>query len=109
MNCQRVIPSLRGWHEQYRDQGLVIIGIHYPEFEYERDLGNLSDSIERLDIPYAVAQDNQRQAWSAYGIRYWPTLVLIDKAGRIRYQHIGEGRYEETESAIQLLLAEPHS
>jgi hypothetical protein len=92
-----VIPSLRGWHERYQDQGLVVIGIHYPEFNYEADL---------LDVPYAVAQDNERSAWGAYGIRYWPTLVLIDKAGRIRYQHIGEGRYEEIEEAIQLLLEE---
>jgi hypothetical protein len=101
-----VIPSLRGWHERYQDQGLVVIGIHYPEFNYEADLGNLTDAVNRLDVPYAVAQDNERSAWGAYGIRYWPTLVLIDKAGRIRYQHIGEGRYEEIEEAIQLLLEE---
>jgi thiol-disulfide isomerase/thioredoxin len=101
-----VIPSLRDWHERYREKGLVVIGIHYPEFEYEKDLDNLMDAIERLDVSYAVAQDNQRQAWSSYGVRYWPTLVLIDKDGRVRYQHIGEGRYDKTEAAIQLLLEE---
>jgi hypothetical protein len=86
---------------------LVVIGNHYPEFSYERDLDNLREAIERLDIPYAVAQDNDRQTWSAYDIQYWPTLVLIDKAGRIRYTHIGEGRYAEIETAIQILLGEP--
>ena len=85
----------------------MVIGNHYPEFSYERDLDNLREAIERLDIPYAVAQDNDQQTWSAYGIRYWPTLVLIDKAGRIRYTHIGEGKYAEIETAIQILLEEP--
>ena len=88
---------------------MVVIGIHYPEFEYEADLDNLIEAIERLDVPYAVAQDNQREAWGAYGVRYWPTLFLIDKEGRIRYQHIGEGRDDEIEEAIQLLLEEDHS
>ena len=86
-----------------------MIGIHYPEFEYEADLGNLLEAVERLEVPYAVAQDNLRQAWAAYGVRYWPTLILIDKDGRIRYQHIGEGRYDEIEEAIQLLLEESYS
>ena len=86
-----------------------MIGIHYPEFEYEADLGNLLEAVERLEVPYAVAQDNLRQAWAAYGVRYWPTLILIDKDGRFRYQHIGEGRYDEIEEAIQLLLEESYS
>lgn len=109
INCQRVIPSLRGWHERYGEKGLVVIGVHYPEFSYEAEPGNLIDAIEKLEIPYAVAQDNQRQAWAAYGIRYWPTLLLIDKAGRVRYQHIGEGRYDEIEEVIRFLLAESFS
>jgi peroxiredoxin len=100
---------LRGWHESYHEQGLEVIGIHYPEFDFEADLGNLIEAVERLEVPYAVAQDNQRQAWAAYGVRYWPTLILIDKDGRIRYQHIGEGRYDEIEEAIQLLLEESYS
>ena len=106
INCQHVMPSLKEWHERYADQGLVIIGNHYPEFSYEADLGNLEDAIMRFELPYAVAQDNERATWSAYGVRYWPTLMLIDKQGRLRYQHIGEGRYAETEAAIQALLAE---
>ena len=97
---------MREWHEKYRGDGLVVIGIHYPEFDYERDLENLKQAVERLDVPYPVAQDNDRQTWGAYGVRYWPTMFLIDKDGRIRYTHIGEGRYAETERAIQTLLAE---
>lgn len=84
----------------------MIIGDHYPEFAYERDLGNLAAAVEELGINYAVAQDNERTTWDAYGVRYWPTIFLIDKGGDVRYTHIGEGRYEEIESAIQSLLAE---
>ena len=85
-----------------------MIGVHYPEFNYERDLNNLADAIHRLDIPYPVAQDNDRKTWAAYGTRYWPTLFLIDKQGHICYIHIGEGSYEATEAAVQGLLAEPY-
>lgn len=108
INCQRVIPYLRDWHEAYADQGLVVIGNHYPEFDYERDLENLKEALVRLEVPYPVAQDNDRETWSAYSNRYWPTLYLIDKAGHIRFTHIGEGRYAETEAAIQTLLAEAY-
>ena len=103
-----MIPSLRGWHEQYQDQGLVVIGNHYPEFAYERDLDNLQEAIQRLDVPYPVAQDNDGRTWRSYKNRYWPTLYLIDKQGRLRYVHIGEGSYEETETAIVDLLAETY-
>ena len=100
---------MRGWHNKYGDQGLVVIGNHYPEFSYERDLDNLKEALLRLDVPYAVAQDNDRKTWRAYRNRYWPTLYLIDKRGHIRYVHIGEGAYEETELAIQALLAEAYN
>jgi hypothetical protein len=103
-----VIPSLREWHQAYKDQGLVVIGNHYPEFRHERDLENLKAAITRLDVPYPVAQDNDGLTWRAYKNRYWPTLYLIDKWGYIRYTHIGEGAYLETEAAIQSLLAEPY-
>ena len=103
-----MIPSLRGWHEQYKDQGLVVIGNHYPEFSYEKDINNVKQALIDLDVPYPVAIDNERQTWSAYNNRYWPTLYLIDKQGHIRYIHIGEGAYEETERAIQTLLAEEY-
>jgi hypothetical protein len=99
---------LRGWHNKYKNQGLVVIGNHYPEFSYERDLDNLKEALTRLDVPYAVAQDNDGKTWRAYKNRYWPTLYLIDKRGHIRYVHIGEGAYEETELAIQALLAEEY-
>jgi hypothetical protein len=103
-----VIPSLRGWHEEYHDQGLVVSGNHFPEFSYERELDNLIQAVERLEVNYPVAQDNEGKTWRAYNNRYWPSLYLIDKSGNIRYRHIGEGRYEETEAAIQTLLAEAY-
>lgn len=102
-----MIPSLRGLHERYRAQGLTVIGIHYPEFGYEADLENLREAVERLKVPYPIAQDNEGRTWSAYRVRYWPTLILIDKKGQMRFRHIGEGRYEEIEAAVQALLAEP--
>lgn len=97
---------MRDWHEKYESQGLVVIGNHYPEFEYEEDLGNLKQAIVDLNIPYPVAQDNDGTTWQAYNSRYWPTLYLIDKTGHLRFMHIGEGRYEEIEQAIQNLLNE---
>ena len=106
INCQHVIPSLREWHTAYADQGLVIIGNHFPEFAHEADLENLKEAVERLDIQYAVAQDNEGQTWDAYSNAYWPTLYLIDKQGHIRYIHIGEGAYKQTQAAIEALLAE---
>lgn len=108
VNCRNVMPSLKEWHSKYSDQGLVLIGNHYPEFSYEEDLGNLKDAIERYEIEYAIAQDNDGATWRAYQNRYWPTLYLIDKQGRIRYVHIGEGRYKETEENIKALLAESY-
>ena len=104
-----MIPSLREWHRQYGDQGLVVIGNHYPEFAYERDLENLADAVARLDVPYPVVQDNAGENWQAYQTRYWPTLYLIDKNGRLRYVYIGEGSTAATEAAIRALLAEPET
>ena len=86
----------------------MIIGNHYPEFSYEEDLDNLNVALSELDISYPVAQDNEGKTWRAYHNRYWPTLYLIDKQGNIRYVHIGEGRYRDTEAAIQVLLDEPY-
>ncbi len=103
-----MIPSLKEWDEKYRSQGLVIIGNHYPEFSFEENVTNLKAAVADYGIEYAVAQDNDGATWQAYKNRYWPTLYLIDKNGRLRYVHIGEGRYDETESAIQSLLAETY-
>jgi Peroxiredoxin len=84
----------------------VVIGNHYPEFDYEADLDSLKEAVARNEIEYPVAQDNDGTTWRAYGNHYWPTLYLIDKQGHIRYMHIGEGHYKETEENIQALLAE---
>jgi thiol-disulfide isomerase/thioredoxin len=108
INCQNVMPSLKEWHAKYKDQGLVIIGNHFPEFSYEEDLNNLKETIARNDIQYAVAQDNDGATWRAYKNHYWPALYLIDKQGHIRYVHIGEGRYKETEEIIRALLEEDY-
>jgi peroxiredoxin len=99
---------LKEYHSKYKDQGLVVIGNHYPEFAYEKELDNVKKTIAQYGIEYAVAQDNDGTTWRAYENRYWPTLYLIDKQGHIRYVHIGEGRYQETEENIQALLAEEY-
>ncbi|MBC7811476.1 MAG: redoxin domain-containing protein [Burkholderiales bacterium] len=109
INCIRTLPYMQQWHETYADQGLTVIGNHFPEFDYEHDMANVRAALPRLGITYAVAQDNNGATWRAYNQRYWPTIYLIDKQGNIRYFHIGEGRYAETEAAIQALLAEPYT
>lgn len=107
-NCKNVIPALKEWHAEYASQGLVIIGNHYPEFDFEANLDNLKAAVADYGIEYAVAQDNDGATWRAYDNHYWPVIYLIDKTGHIRYVHIGEGRYTETETAIQKLLAETY-
>lgn len=106
INCRHVIPYIRAWYDKYNGDDFTVISIHYPEFNYERDIDNVKKATEELGIEYAVAIDNDRLTWGAYNQRYWPTTYLIDKTGHIRYQHIGEGGYEKTEAAIQLLMAE---
>ena len=108
INCRNVMPSLKEWHSKYKDAGLVIIGNHFPEFSYEQDLENLKTAIAQNDIQYAMAQDNDGATWQAYKNHYWPALYLIDKQGHIRYIHIGEGNYKETEQNIEALLAEAY-
>jgi thiol-disulfide isomerase/thioredoxin len=109
INCQHVMPYLKDWYARYKDQGFVLIGNHFPEFSYEADLTNLKKAIADDGILYPVAQDNNAATWDAYENSYWPSLYLIDKRGHIRYVHIGEGAYDEIESNIKLLLAEPAS
>jgi thiol-disulfide isomerase/thioredoxin len=108
INCIHVIPSVRGWYYKYYDKGLRVIGNHFPEFNYEREISNLKDALVRLDVPYPVAQDNDGATWNAYNNRYWPSLYLIDKQGHLRYNHIGEGAYVRTEEVIEQLLAETY-
>ena len=104
INCQRTFPYLKQWHEKYKDQGLVIIGVHSPEFEFEKSEKNLARAIADFKLPYPIVQDNNFATWRAYNNRYWPAKYLIDKEGYIRYTHFGEGAYDETEKKIQELL-----
>ncbi len=106
INCIRTIPRINKLYDKYKDKGLVVVGVHSPEFEFEKDTKNVEDAIKRFGIKYPVAQDNDFKTWDAYDNQYWPAKYLIDAKGNIRYTHYGEGKYEETEKAIQLLLKE---
>jgi thiol-disulfide isomerase/thioredoxin len=105
-NCRNVEPYVKDWHKKYSSQGLVVIGVHSPEFDYERDLENVKRHIRQNDIHYAVPIDNDFSTWNRYGNRYWPAFYLIDKQGVIRYARFGEGGYAQTEKQIETLLAE---
>ncbi|HEX9533434.1 MAG TPA: redoxin domain-containing protein [bacterium] len=105
-NCLNVVPWLKTWNETYRSQGFTVVGVHSPEFAHERSAQYVRDAVAKLGIRYPVVMDNDFKIWNAYRNVYWPTLYLIDKKGLIRYSHIGEGAYEETERVIQQLLAE---
>ena len=106
INCIRTLPYLKAWDAEYRDRGLTVVGVHAPEFAFERDAGNVADAIDRNGIEYPVVQDNEFGTWTAFGNQYWPAKYLIDADGEVRYVHFGEGGYEETEAAIRSLLAE---
>jgi cytochrome c biogenesis protein CcdA/thiol-disulfide isomerase/thioredoxin len=106
INCLRTLPALRAWHERYERDGLVIVGVHTPEFTFERDRDNVERAIEDNDLRYPIAQDNAYATWNAWGNQYWPAKYLIDAQGQVRYVHLGEGAYAETEKAIRELLAE---
>ncbi len=105
-NCRNVEPQVKQWHQQYVDQGLVVIGIHSPEFAYEKDVDALGRYVRDHGIRYAVAVDNDFLNWNRFGNRYWPAMYLVDKRGIIRYVRVGEGGYRETEQVIQALLGE---
>lgn len=104
--CLPVLSNVGGWYDAYRDDGLTVIGIHYPKIEAERSYDGLAAALDRLDITYPVAQDNEGTTWRAYGQQVWPTLSLIDKRGNLRYQQVGVGGYAAMETAIRALLAE---
>ena len=106
INCIRTFPYLKAWDERYRKDGLTIVGVHSPEFPFERDPANVEEAIERNGIRYPVAQDNELQTWNAYSNAYWPAEYFIDAQGRVRYTHFGEGEYGEKEKVIRELLAE---
>jgi thiol-disulfide isomerase/thioredoxin len=106
INCIRTIPYLNEWYDKYSDKGLVIVGIHTPEFEFEKNSDNVKSAVQKFGIKYPVLQDNEKDTWNEYENRYWPRKYLVDDEGYIRYDHIGEGAYNETEKVIQALLAE---
>lgn len=106
INCLRTLPYLRGWDARYRDAGLTIVGVHTPEFPFEKSADNVRAAIKQNKLRYAVAQDNEYGTWDAYANQYWPAKYLIDARGRVRYVHFGEGEYDTTEKAIRALLAE---
>jgi cytochrome c biogenesis protein CcdA/thiol-disulfide isomerase/thioredoxin len=106
INCLRAIPYVRAWAEKYKDQGLVVIGVHAPEFAFERDIDNVKKAVDELKISYPVAIDNDYAIWRAFDNQYWPAHYFIDAEGRIRHHHFGEGDYEGSERVIQQLLAE---
>ncbi|NQD94976.1 cytochrome c biogenesis protein DipZ [Pseudomonas sp. CrR25] len=106
INCRNSLPYVNQWARRYTDQGLVVIGVHTPEYAFERIIDNVRQAIKRLDIQHPVAIDNQYRVWNAYANQYWPAHYFIDAKGRIRYLHIGEGEYEKQERIIQQLLQE---
>lgn len=106
INCIRTIPHINDWNKKYSDKGLVIVGVHSPEFEFEKSYDNVKAATHRFGITYPVVLDSNHGTWNAYGNQYWPRDYLIDSQGYIRHDHIGEGNYDETEKAIQSLLAE---
>jgi cytochrome c biogenesis protein CcdA/thiol-disulfide isomerase/thioredoxin len=106
INCLRAIPYVKAWAEKYKDHGLVVIGVHTPEFAFERKIDNVRSAVSELKIEYPIAIDNEYKIWRAFDNQYWPAHYFIDMQGRIRYHHFGEGEYDESERVIQRLLAE---
>lgn len=106
INCIRTLPYVTSWYDKYKDQGFVVVGVHTPEFAFEKDTNNVVMSIKQYNIHYPVGQDNNYETWNAYNNQYWPAEYLIDANGIVRRTHFGEGKYDETEMAIQLLLKE---
>ena len=101
-----MIPQLRGWYERYQKDGFTIVGVHSPEFSWEKPYASVVDATKKLGVRYPVVQDNELAIWKRWGVWAWPTTILVDRKGTIRYRHIGEGEYAETEAIIRRLLAE---
>ncbi len=106
INWLRTLPYVRAWAEKYKGQGLVVLGVHTPEFEFEKDLHNVRRALKDMRVVYPIAVDNDYAVWRAFGNRYWPALYFVDAQGRVRHHHFGEGGYERSERVIQQLLAE---
>jgi peptide-methionine (R)-S-oxide reductase len=105
-NCRNTLPTLKKFDVAYRDKGLTIVGVHTPESDYEKKFSNIQDAVKRSDIKYPVVTDANGETWRAYNVEAWPTVVILDKQGRIRYTHIGEGAYDMQKMVIKTLLAE---
>jgi thiol-disulfide isomerase/thioredoxin len=106
INCYRTLPFMKQWHQTYKDRGVVVLGIHTPEFGYEKDFKNVSNAVRDQNIFYPVALDNDYTTWKNFNNEGWPAIYLIDAQGRIRYHHFGEGEYDRIEAGIQTLLKE---
>jgi thiol-disulfide isomerase/thioredoxin len=106
INWLRTLPYVRAWAERYKDDGLVVLGVHTPEFSFEADIANVRRSVEQMQIEYPIAVDNDRAIWRGFANHYWPALYFLDAAGRVRDHHFGEGDYEESEARIRQLLTD---
>ena len=106
INCQHSLPHVNDWARRYADQGLVVVGVHTPEYDYEHDVATLRDKVAMLGIAYPVAVDNDHQVWNAWGNQVWPAHYFVDRKGQVRHVHFGEGDYGTQEQVIQALLDE---
>ncbi len=106
VNWIRTLPYVRAWAQKYKDQGLVVVGVHSPEFEFERDVPNVRQAAQALRVDFPIAVDSRHAIWNAYDNQYWPAIYLVDAKGRVRHRQFGEGNYDQVEKAIQELLAE---
>src|SRR5580692_2169599 len=106
INCLRTLPYIRAWADKYKDSGLVVLGVHTPEFAFEKDPDNVRRAVRELNITYPVALDNDYKIWKGFNNSYWPADYLVDAIGRVRHHHFGEGKYDESEQQIQALLKE---
>ena len=106
INCRNALPYVKEWNRKYKEQGLIVIGVHSPEFAYEKNMGNVKKAVVDLGISFPVAVDNNFAIWKAFGNNYWPANYFVDGRGRIRFHHFGEGEYEKSEQVIQQLLEE---
>jgi thiol-disulfide isomerase/thioredoxin len=109
INCLRTLPYIRAWADRYKDVGFIVLGVHTPEFAFEKDPDNVQRAIKELRITYPVPLDNDYSIWKAFNNQFWPSDYLVDATGHVRYHHFGEGNYDETESHIQELLKESNT
>ena len=106
INCIRTLPHVKSWHQKFKDRGLVVVGVHTPEFAFEKNINNVKRASGELGVEFPVAVDNNVAIWRAFNNNYWPAHYFVDAQGRIRFHHFGEGEYEKSERVIQQLLEE---